>query len=163
MTATFSKGRQPILNGLLALGILLVFSAMAGLAATAVSGSAAEEIQNGSGEGGGARNAHGANCAQLRPQRIQGKYGYVDAAGKVVIAPRFDGADSFSEGLAVVLDSGRFGYIDSQGTFAIPPVYRHARAFRDGFAPVRFDGSWLTIDRGGKSVAMTAALPEPRR
>jgi hypothetical protein len=162
MTATFSKGRQPILNGLLALGILLVFSAMAGLAATAVSGSAAEEIPAGSDGGGGAR-AHGADRAQLRPQRIQGKYGYVDAAGKVVIAPRFDGADSFSEGLAVVLDSGRFGYIDSQGTFAIPPVYRHARAFRDGFAPVRFDGFWLTIDRGGKAVAMAAALPEPRR
>ncbi|MEO7423987.1 MAG: WG repeat-containing protein, partial [Fibrobacteria bacterium] len=126
---------------------------------------AAGEIQS-SPAGEGAQSIDCADCAysaQLRPQRIQGKYGYVDAAGKVVIAPRFDGADSFSEGLAVVLDSGRFGYIDSQGTFAIPAVYHHARAFRNGFAPVRYDGTWLTIDRGGKAVAVTAALLDPRR
>jgi hypothetical protein len=138
-----------ILNGILALGLLLVLAAAAGLAATAVSGSSREEKSvTDSTDGSG-----------LRPELIRGKYGYVDEAGKVVIAPRFDGADAFSEGLAVVLDSaGRFGYIDSQGTFAIPAVYRHARAFRNGFAPVRIGGAWLTIDRGGKPVV--AALVE---
>lgn len=138
-----------ILNGILALGLLLVLAAAAGLAATAVSGSSQEgKSVTDSTEGSG-----------LRPERIRGKYGYVDESGKVVIAPRFDGADAFSEGLAVVLDSaGRFGYIDSQGTFAIPAVYRHARAFRNGFAPVRIGGAWLTIDRGGKPVV--AALAE---
>lgn len=86
---------------------------------------------------------------------MDGKYGYVDAEGNFVIPPRFDGADVFSEGLAVVLDSGSFGYIDTRGTLAIPAVYRHARAFRDGYAPVRRDGAWQFIDRGGNPVADT--------
>jgi hypothetical protein len=96
----------------------------------------------------------------LHPKRMEGKYGYVDASGKIVIAPRFDGADAFSEGLAVVLDSGRFGYIDPRGTLAIPAVYRHARPFRDGYAPVRRDGSWQFIDRGGNIVAARGAAPD---
>jgi hypothetical protein len=147
------SGKSPkdpirILNGILALGLLFVFAAAAGLAATAVSGSSPGEKES-------LRPADGSG---LRPERIRGKYGYVDEAGKVIIPPRFDGADAFSEGLAVVLCSGRFGYIDSQGAFAIPAIYRHARAFQDGYAPVRFDGAWQTIDRGGKPVV--AALEE---
>jgi hypothetical protein len=132
-------------NGLLALGLLLVLASLAGLTATAVSSicsdtAARREPGSGGGDSG------------LYPRRIQGKFGYADAAGRIIIPARFDGADAFSEGLAVVLDSGRFGYIDSRGAFAIPAVYRHARAFRDGHASVRSDGAWLTIDTIGRPV-----------
>ncbi len=151
MFSLIPKSPFSFLNGLMGLGALLVLGALAGLVATAISGSA--QLEN--------PGTRGRDGKSLRPLLIRGKYGYVDAAGKVVIAPRFDGADSFSEGLAVVLDSGRFGYIDSLGSFAIPAKYRHARAFRDGYAPVRFDSAWLTIDRGGKPV-VAALSDDPR-
>lgn len=128
-------------NGLLALGLLMVLASLAGLTATAVSRTCPDDARPGLGSGGG-----------LHPQRIQGKFGYADAAGRIIIPARFDGADAFSEGRAVVLDSGRFGYIDSRGAFAIPAVYRHARAFSEGRASVRFGGAWLTIDTIGRPV-----------
>ena len=124
-------------HGLLAL--LIVFIGLAVASSGCVGGEA------------GACPHDGEAC--LQPKRVEGKYGYVDAAGEFVIPPRFDGADTFSEGLALVLDSGRFGYIDTRGALAIPAVYRHARAFRDGLAPVRLDGSWQFIDRDGNPLA----------
>jgi hypothetical protein len=145
MSGKSAPNPSPLLNGILALGVLLVFASVAGLAATSVSGSSADRFS-----GEGEAESRTGDGVGLRPERINGKYGYVDEAGNVIIPARFDGADSFSEGLAVVLDSGRFGYIDSQGAFAIPAVYRHARAFQDGVAPVRLRGSWLFIDRLGK-------------
>jgi hypothetical protein len=40
------------------------------------------------------------------------KYGYINTKGKVVIPPKFTGAQEFSEGLAVVWENGtRFGYM----------------------------------------------------
>jgi WG containing repeat len=141
-----SSGRKTasLYNGLLALGLLLVLASLAGLTATAVSQTRPDNAARQESETDGDSGLH--------PQRIQGKFGYADAAGRIVIPARFDGADAFSEGLAVVLDSGRFGYIDSRGAFAIPAIYRHARAFRDGHASVRFGSAWLTIDTVGRPV-----------
>jgi hypothetical protein len=44
-----------------------------------------------------------------------GKYGYINRAGKVIIEPQFDLADEFSEGLARIGIAGNFGYIDEAG------------------------------------------------
>lgn len=147
-------GIKPFLNGILALGFLLVLASVAGLTATAISHSCGEgyaERKPDDGSGGG-------DGSGLHPHMMEGKFGYVDESGTLIIPARFDGADTFSEGLAVVLDSGRFGYIDARGAFAIPAVFRHARAFRRGRASVRFEGEWLVIDRGGRSVEAAGPL-----
>ena len=141
-------GAKPLLNGILALGFLLVLASVAGLAATAVSRSCGEGYAEKKPDDG----SDGGDGSGLRPKRVEGKFGYVDGSGTLIIPARFDGADAFSEGLAVVLDSGRFGYIDARGAYAIPAVFRHARAFHRGRASVRFGGDWLVIDRGGRSV-----------
>lgn len=108
---------------------------------------------------GGLWSRHGGFAADAPvPEEIGGKYGYVDGRGRIIIAPRFDGADTFSEGLAVVLDSGRFGYIDSRGAMAIPALYRHARAFHGGFATVRLGDRWLTLDRSGRTLPSPAPV-----
>ena len=44
-----------------------------------------------------------------------GKWGYIDQQGEVAIAPQFDYAADFSEGLAAVQQDGRYGYIDTDG------------------------------------------------
>ncbi|GEM_PF-3106308 len=148
-----------LLNGILALGFLMVLSSLAGLTATAVSNSCGQSDQSDGPDSAGKDYPRG-DGAGLHPQRIEGKFGYADGAGKLIIPARFDGADAFSEGLAVVLDSGRFGYIDSRGRFAIPAVYRLACAFRDGRASVRFDSSWLFIDRGGRRLDVALSSGE---
>lgn len=66
------------------------------------------------------------------------KFGYLDAAGKVVIGPKFDAAKNFSGGLASVQIGGDFspdkkvGYIDRAGNFAIEPRFRYAEDFFEG-------------------------------
>lgn len=68
----------------------------------------------------------------LFPISVEGKFGYVDFTGRVIIKPQFLNADFFSEGLARVEVAGTTqegrafdrtyqGFIDPKGNFAIPP------------------------------------------
>ncbi|MBR6250567.1 MAG: WG repeat-containing protein, partial [Bacteroidales bacterium] len=52
-----------------------------------------------------------------------GQYGYINLKGEVVISPQFDGAESFSEGLARVKVDGKCGFIDKKGTIVITPQF----------------------------------------
>lgn len=69
-----------------------------------------------------------------------GKYGYMDKNGQVKIKPRFDGADDFSEGRALVWqqqgDEFQYGYIDEQGKAIVPLSYDFAMDYREGLASV---------------------------
>jgi hypothetical protein len=123
---------------LFGLGVLATLAGLTGLAATSLP-------ETSPGDRAGMRG--------LYPARAGGKYGYADSTGVMIIPARFDLADAFSEGLALVGQNGRFGYIDSRGSFAIPASYRHALPFRDGYAAVRNDGVWMFLDREGRQVA----------
>lgn len=95
-----------------------------------------------------------------------GKFGFFDRSGKVVIGPRFDFAFPFSEGLAAVcagcreeregeharMTGGKWGYIDKSGEIAIPLEFSDARGFEGGRARVKLDGNWVTIDTEGSLV-----------
>ncbi|PGH37815.1 MAG: hypothetical protein CRN43_18915, partial [Candidatus Nephrothrix sp. EaCA] len=48
----------------------------------------------------------------LAPVKIDGKWGYINKAGKIVIKPQFEDARWFQEGLARIKLGGRWGYID---------------------------------------------------
>lgn len=124
---------------LLALGVLATLAGLAGLAATS--------LPHPDPEAGGIEGMRG-----LHPARFGGKYGYADSTGAMIIPARFDMADTFSEGLALVGQNGRFGFIDAKGSFAIPAAYRHALPFRDGFAAVRNGDIWIFLDREGRQV-----------
>jgi hypothetical protein len=83
-------------------------------------------------------------------------WGFIDNRGKIVIAPRFEAALPFSEGLAAVKREGRWGYIDRNGAEVIPIRYQKAQSFRNGVAIVdtglpdhpvgliNTSGSWVT-------------------
>ena len=68
-------------------------------------------------------------------------------AGRFVIQPQFDWANSFSEGLAAVQTSDKqWGYIDKSGAFMIPPQFHRAKEFSEGLAAVEVErkpGSWV--------------------
>lgn len=76
-----------------------------------------------------------------------GKVGYIDAQGTVVIKPVFLNGSDFSEGLAAVRLNGYYGFIDRTGTFVIPPRYDMARSFFRGIAQVYRDGVPSFIDK----------------
>ena len=66
-----------------------------------------------------------------------GKYGYIDSSGKIVIEASFDSADDFSNGLASVESDGKWGYIDTEGKVIIDYQFDSAGTFsKYGFAVV---------------------------
>lgn len=82
----------------------------------------------------------------------QKQYGYVDAKGIVVIAPQFDWADDFHEGLAAVSKGERYGYIAPTGAVAIAYQFDKADCFSEGLAAVSNGKSYGFIDKKGAYV-----------
>lgn len=82
-----------------------------------------------------------------------GPWGYLDRDGKVVVEPRFDDANSFSDGFAAVKVEGSYGYIDTLGNWVIKPQYRQVGPFSEGLAQVmKGKPPAAFIDREGKEV-----------
>lgn len=90
---------------------------------------------------------------------MNGKWGYIDKAGKFVIPPTYDFAESFSDGLAAVGVAGHpptSGYIDHSGQAVIALHYYQAATFHEGVAVViepELIGKWYgssVIDRTGR-------------
>ncbi len=95
--------------------------------------------------------------AAIRPM----KWGYIDHSGAMVIAPQFDDALGFREGLAAVEMGHKRGYIDRTGKVVIVPQFDSTWGFADGLAEVRGSLSGF-IDRSGNLVHQFPALPVSR-
>ncbi len=104
-----------------------------------------------------------------------GRIGYADTLGRVVVPPRFGGAEPFREGRAAVCprcrevredehrrwSGGRWGFIDRAGRMVIPPHYdRVISPFHEGRAVVLLAGDTLVIDTVGKPVDMENTLTD---
>lgn len=66
----------------------------------------------------------------------QPKWGYIDPAGKIVVAPQFQDAREFSEGLAAVCVDKKWGYVDKTGKMVIEAKYDFGNPFSEGLARV---------------------------
>ena len=89
----------------------------------------------------------------LYPIMQNGKFGYINAKGEIVIQPQFAQSWFFSDGLAVAcLDWGKCGYIDETGKFAINPQFQFATRFSEGLAAVQLGDKMGFIDKTGKFV-----------
>ena len=84
------------------------------------------------------------------------KYGYFDKSGKVIIPAKFDRAEDFSEGLALVgTGEGRetmWGFIDVSGKYVIEPKFhKKPESFHDGYSvATKSNGKDVYIDKSGK-------------
>ncbi|TLS50047.1 DUF3298 domain-containing protein [Paenibacillus antri] len=69
-------------------------------------------------------------------KETDGKYGYIDEAGKIVIEPRYSEARPFQAGRAVVNVAedfkSEYGLIDRTGAFVVEPKYNEVRPLGDG-------------------------------
>jgi len=86
---------------------------------------------------------------------VNGREGFIDAGGRMVISVPFEHVDVFREGLAIAFDGGRFGFIDTAGKVVIPLRYAMARDFSQGLAAVSVESrTWKFgyIDRTGRMV-----------
>jgi hypothetical protein len=78
-------------------------------------------------------------------------YGFMDAEGNEVVAPKFESILGFSEDRAAVKLNGLYGYIDKSGKLVIPHQYIKAESFQGGIARVTDkEGKVLFIDPDGK-------------
>jgi len=123
-------------------------------------------------------------CADKREPLVivkNGKYGYIDHEGKIVIQPQFVWAEDFWRGLGTVYVCGRyvsidssgslhplritveghleakqsegmFGFVDASGQLKIRPTFDEALPFSEGLAAVRVGDKWGFIDDRGAEV-----------
>lgn len=84
---------------------------------------------------------------RLYPVHVNGKWGYVDRTGKIVIEPRYDNEAFFSDGVTVVMSG-----FDTEAAARAKPRGNTVRV------PVGPDGlKWEVIDTSGKTLAVFAA------
>lgn len=87
---------------------------------------------------------------ELAPAQRPGQsYGFINTSGDFVIAPEFDFAGAFSEGLAAVRSDGLWGYVSTTGNIAIDLVFSDAQSFSEDVAAVETFEGWVYIDQSG--------------
>lgn len=64
--------------------------------------------------------------------RIDGRYGYIDTSGRIVIEPRYEAAGPFTGNYAEVRVDGLSGAIDRSGRLVVPAQFSRMVPFADG-------------------------------
>lgn len=100
--------------------------------------------------------------AQLIPFKDSGTqlYGYKSPTGAIIVAPQYNMANAFRNGMAAVnkgatvsnvtANGGKWGYIDSAGHLTIPLIYDYVQDFRGDSARVVKDRKRYLINKKGK-------------
>lgn len=87
-----------------------------------------------------------------------GKAGYIDRTGKIVVAPTLNyygnSGDQFSDGLLLTYINRKYVYINRTGKIVLEPKFDRVWDFSDGLAAVLIedDGKWGYMDKTGKLV-----------
>lgn len=87
----------------------------------------------------------------LAPVKFEGKWGYIDKTGKMVISAQFISAGLFSDGLAAASTEGNlYGYIGTNGLYKVHPQFDEAKMFYENRAVVKLAGKYATVKPNGK-------------
>lgn len=83
------------------------------------------------------------SCAAVK---IDGKWGFVNKDGKLLIDPQYDDARSFSNGFAAVCQGEEWGYINENGDIAIEIQYEGGMDFNSsGCAFIKQNNEWVIL------------------
>lgn len=105
--------------------------------------------------------AYQAKDPGIYPFWEQGKVGFIDANGNVLIQPQWDDVSLnwvvgstviCNEDLCGVKKDGKWGYIDKHGNVVIPSQFDQIRPFIDGVAAVALGNQWGFLDKTGHYV-----------
>jgi len=92
----------------------------------------------------------------LYPIIKNGKWGFIDRTGQVVIEPAFDDAWPFENDLAVIRKgdekTGKYGLIDLNGKIIFQPLSEKSPYFSDDVAWIRINNKWGLIDKKGSII-----------
>lgn len=77
------------------------------------------------------------------------KWGVVDTAGRVVIAPQFDALNDFSEGYAGAMVNDQWSLINRQGEWAVKPSFDSLESMEGGLIAAGHGGKHGFIDATG--------------
>ncbi len=95
--------------------------------------------------------------------KMNGKYGFVDKTGKLVIPAKYDGAMEFKDGFAAVFNDGKAFFIDKNGIDVFKKTFKSISSFSFGLAMCAGeDGRRGFIDTKGNIVVpltLEAAFP----
>ena len=83
------------------------------------------------------------------------KYGFIDESGTVLIDFKYDYAQSFNEGAAIIYKDDLIGAIDMNGEEMFPPKYKHGCVppkFINGRAVVEHNDTTVLIDPHGNII-----------
>lgn len=84
---------------------------------------------------------------------VDGKAGFINRVGKIVVRPQFNDVGRFSEKLArFEISDGKWGFIDQQGKVVIKPGYDWALDFSEGLAAVQVGEKWGFVNINGQIV-----------
>jgi hypothetical protein len=79
----------------------------------------------------------------------QGKFGFRDDRGRLIIPNRYDSAKHFSEGVAAFKLLGKWGYLNTDDKIVVNPTFEFAGNFQAGYARVILKGKHGLIDKQG--------------
>lgn len=88
-----------------------------------------------------------------------GKWGYIDTSGKLVIPHQYDMAFGFAAKIAPVRLSQKYGYIDRTGKWVIEPSFEMVDDFQDGVSNAWRNGKFGYVDENGVYHDSTSGHP----
>lgn len=89
----------------------------------------------------------------LRAVEKDGKWGYVDAEGTVVVPLELDWADDFAAERAVFMREGSYGMLDSSGAVVVDPDFETIEWYASEAIAVASEGGYFgALDACGKTV-----------
>lgn len=82
----------------------------------------------------------------------EGKSGFINSNGEIIIDINLDSVSGFSEGLARIFIDDKVGYIDTNGDIVIEAKFDSASDFSEGLADASIGDKYGYIDRSGEFV-----------
>lgn len=92
--------------------------------------------------------------------KINGRYGYIDKTGEVVIKPKYDTIGYFHSGFSLQIKNNLYGVIDKSGKVIIPFEYQELSTGTEKYIAARKNGKYGCIDFNNEVIIdFTSPMP----
>jgi hypothetical protein len=101
------------------------------------------------------------SIARLRPYlAADGKFGFADASGRLVIPARYTAVQPFFDGLAAAEENGKWGYLDESGRWRVPPRFTYAYPFHEGQGEAQIATARIGLGNERRQNSPTIPVPD---